>query len=216
MSCILCLFWPGCMWATITKALRRGPQGPFTQWRNVCALMAPHSSRVQPLSGAPAQLTTALCKAVATPHCVFYHCKQPAHKGEKKSKGWGGREKDEKQKDLMPRVLVAFHKGASIPAPLEGKRRGGWRVGVHSSLLMPWRGIGFGCRTRNEGKPKPLQTRRPRLANALLAIQQAGQRVLWVHHLPQLQDLTDQKGSLVHSTWMYHTKPIWTVRISVI
>ncbi|CAB1444806.1 unnamed protein product [Pleuronectes platessa] len=118
--------------------------------------MAPHSSRVQPLSGAQAQLTKALCKAIATAHCVFYTGKQPSHKGEKKSKG----------------------------------------------------GIGFGCRTRNEGKPKPLQTRRPRLANALLAVQQAGQRVLWVHHLPQLKDLTDQKGSLVHSTWMYPTETL--------
>ena len=74
-----------------------------------------------------------------------------------------------KNKDLMPRVLVAFHKEASIPAALEGKRRGGWRIGVHSCLLMPWRGVDFGCRTGNEGRPKPLQTRRPRTVNALLA-----------------------------------------------
>lgn len=90
-------------------------------------------------------------------------------RGEKRSKGWGGKEKDEKQRDLMPGVLVGFHKGASIPVPLERKKRGGWRAVVHSSLLMPWRGVGFGCRTGNEGKSKPLQTRRPRLANALLA-----------------------------------------------
>lgn len=106
---------------------------------------------------------------------------------EKKSKGWGGKEKDEKQRDLMPGVLVAFHEGASIPAPLEGKRRGGWRVGVHSSLLMPWRGVDFGCGTRNEGSPKPLQTRRPGLANALFAYQKARQRGLWVHHFPLAQ-----------------------------
>ncbi|KAG7999969.1 hypothetical protein GBF38_002070 [Nibea albiflora] len=86
----------------------------------------------------------------------------------------------------MPGVLVAFHKGASIHAPLEGKRRGGWRVGVHSSLLMPWRGVGFGCRTGNEGRPKPLQTRRPRLANALLASQQARQS-------PQPKDLNPEE-----------------------
>lgn len=105
------------------------------------------------------------------PHCTVCSttANNPHTKGRKSSKGRGGKEEDEKQRDLMPGVLVAFHEGASIPAPLEGKGRGGWRVGVHSSLLVPWRGVDFGYRTRNEGSPKPPQTRRPRLANAVFA-----------------------------------------------
>lgn len=51
MSCILYLLWPGCMWAAITKALSSGPQGPFTQWCNVCALMALTAAEHSPYQG---------------------------------------------------------------------------------------------------------------------------------------------------------------------
>lgn len=169
MSCILYLLWPGCMWAAITKALSSGPQGPFTQWRNVCALMALTAAERSPYQG-PRPSSPRPSRRLWLHRTVYSTTvNNPRTKGRKKSKGWGGKEKSEKERDLMPGVLVGFHKGASIPAPLEGKKRGGWRVGVHSSLLMPWRGVGFGCRRGNEGRSKPLQTRRPRLANALLA-----------------------------------------------
>lgn len=167
MSCILYLSWPDCMQATITKALRRGPQGPFTQWRNVCALMALTAAECSPYQGP--RLCSPWPSRRQQLHRTVYStiANRPHTKEREKSAGWGGKEKNREIWCLGSWLLSI--KGPPVPAPLEGKGRGGWRVGVHSSLLMPWRGVGFGCRTRNEGRPKPLQTRRPRLANALLA-----------------------------------------------
>lgn len=54
------------------------------------------------------------------------------------------------------------------PSLILWRKRGGRRVGLHSSLLVPWRGVDFGCGTGNEDGPKPLQTHRPQQANALL------------------------------------------------
>lgn len=70
---------------------------------------------------------------------------------------------------------------------------------MHSSLLMPWRGVGFGCRMGNEGRPKPLQTRRPRLANAPLAYRRVSGSITF----PQTKALTDQKVFLLLPLSLY-------------
>lgn len=88
----------------------------------------------------------------------------------------------------MPGVLVAFHKGALHPCSSGGKEER--RVEGRSAFLSP--PALEGCRLwlqngGNEGRPKPLQTRRPRLANALSAQQQAEQKGLRVHRSPLKQ-----------------------------
>lgn len=63
--------------------------------------------------------------------------------------------------------LVAFHEGASAGVTEERRVEG-------RRAEMPYRGVCFGCSTGNEGRPKPLQTRRARLDNAVLASLQSG------------------------------------------
>lgn len=55
---------------------------------------------------------------------------KPRTKARKKSRGRGGRESDEKQRDLVPGVLVAFHRGGPLHPRLLWRQRagegGGW------------------------------------------------------------------------------------------
>lgn len=154
-------FWPGYMWAIITKAPRRGPQGPFTRWRNVCALMALAAAVHSPYQGPQPSIArpSARLRLSCSVYSTTANTPRTKEREKKRAKGEEVKRGMKNREIWCLRVLVAFHKGASISAPLEGKRRGGWRVGVHSSPLMAWRGTGSGCGERNEGKPKPLQTR---------------------------------------------------------
>lgn len=98
---------------------------------------------MQPLSGAPAQLTTALWKAAARPHCVFYHCIQSFHEGKKKAKGEEVKRKMKNRGKWCLGSWLLSIKGP--PSLLLWREKGGWRVGVHSSLFIARRGVDFGC-----------------------------------------------------------------------
>ncbi|KAI4812721.1 hypothetical protein KUCAC02_024089 [Chaenocephalus aceratus] len=92
----------------------------------------------------------------------------------------------------------ASRRGASIPAPLEGERRGG-----SECIPLPScpRGVSALAEERgNEGRPKPLQTRRHRLDNAQPARQNGSIT------LSQTKVLIDQK--VFQYTRIYCTKAI--------
>lgn len=101
----------------------------------------------------------------------------PHTKEGKKEQGWGGKGRDGKQRDLMPGVLVAFHEGPPSLCSSGGKEEEGGGFRAHSSVFVPWRGVGFGCRRQNEGRSEPLQTRRPWLAWCSVGLSASG--ILW-------------------------------------
>lgn len=165
MNSILYLLWPGCMWAAITKVLSSGPQGPFTQWCNVCTLMALAAAECSPYQGPRPDLPRPSGRLRI--HRIVYSITayRPLTKARKRAKGEEVRRMKNRGIRCLESWLLSI-KGP--PSPILWRKRGGRRVGLHSSLLMPWRGVDSGCATGNEDRPKPLQTHRPQQANALL------------------------------------------------
>lgn len=139
MNFILYLLWPGCPWAAITKALSSGPQGPFTQWCNVCT-HSPHSSPYQ--RPRPASLWPS--GRLRLHHIVYSNTAYSlCTKARKRAKGV---EVKTSVKETGMWCLGSWLLSIKGPPSLFlWRERRGWRVRVHSYLFVPWRGVNFGC-----------------------------------------------------------------------
>lgn len=151
MSRIRYLPWPDCLRVAITKALSSGPQGPFTQWCNVCTRGPPRPLYQGPPPG-PSMTLWKVCSFTAL--CVLPLCTVCAQKQEKEPRVRWWRQTRQTERAGACRSWSGSIKGP--PSMLLWSERRGWRFRTHSSLFMPWRCVkktGWGpCRHAGLGR----------------------------------------------------------------
>lgn len=163
MNSILYLLWPVCLWATITKALSSGPQGPFAQWCNVCTLMALTAAECSPYRGPQPSLPQPSGR-LRLDHIVYSTAAYSPFTTAKKDEG---EEVKRKMKNRGKWCLGSWLLSIKGPTSLLLWRR------VESQCTFLSLHCPEGCRlwlwTGAEDRPKPPQERRPRQANTVLA-----------------------------------------------